>query len=482
MKKIIVALALVLVLSVQSFAFAPLAYLVAVTGIPAYAWVTSAAVHVGAGAVGLYYALKSGQTSKTDSVGTISRPSSAVWIDTKDFQVVEKPLNAKLSKSEAERISSSNPTKYPKVNSVFQPVIPLTPTTLSPGTVVKEWYTNTGSYKVVRFDKSNTNTWGPSSPAPRDGTYNQKITLNHYGTGRHLLQVGSNYSSFAWDHGFKYCAFYEVSSDTSTNPVNAKVPPTVSQVVSSLSTAGADTQVKDLYQEELDQMMQDPDYIPVFSDATTGLPYVPPSQAEVMTPSQIDSHNLSVDAYNKKQQAAETAAAASSDAQTAATNAGAAYAASGGDISTGVGGDSSLYQKYLDAKAAASVARAASDAAQAALAQDALDDKKESDDTASDVPVNEERKTLDFTPLHALKSKLDTTYPFNLPGIVLGYYTALKSTPEAPQFDLFLPLGQTMHIDLSPFDSIAVLMRYLIGILLTLGIVYYIIHFFRGIS
>ena len=476
MKKIIVALALVLVLSVQSFAFAPLAYLVAVTGIPAYAWVTSAAVHVGAGAVGVYYALKSNQSSTTDSAGTISRPAAAVFIDTKDLQVVEKPLNAKLPKTEVERISASQPAKYPKLRAAssklsypgYEDAAALPATTqsyvanqqvhLSDSKCVKVSYVtgNTGSYNYNRDGAlSGWKDWPANGffevyhPSPR-----------------------TDEPKTVWIEK----VYYTVQ----TSPAPITVPKSVLEYLASVAPTGIVTDTA--LQDELDHMMQDPDYIPVFSDATTGLPYAPPSQAEVMTSAQIDAHNKAVDSYNKKQQAAETASVAAVDAQAAATNAGAAYVASGGNLSTGVGGDSSLYQKYLEAKAAASGAQAASDAAQADLAQDALDDQKESEDSAGEVPGNEERKTLDFTPLHALKSKLDNTYPFNLPGIILGYYSALKSTPEAPQFDLALPLGQTMHIDLSPFESIALLMRYLIGILITSGIIYYIIHFFRGIS
>lgn len=477
MKKVFVALVLVLVLSAQSFAFAPLAYLVAVTGIPAYAWVTSAAVHVGAGAVGVYYALKSNQSSKTDSAGTISRPAAAVFIDSKDLQVVEKQLNAKLPKTEVERISSKQPAKYPKLKAATSKLSypgyddpSALPATTQSYVVNQQIHLTASKCVKVSYVEGSTAAWNGNVSGslsgwrdfPNDGFFEVYHPTSEHG----------NYPNAVWIEKVHYTV--------QTAPTPITVPKSVSEYLASVAPTGT---VEDTaLQDELDQMMQDPDYVPVFSDATTGLPYAPPSQAEVMTPAQIDAHNKAVDAYNKKQQAAESALGAATDAQKAATNAGAAYEASGGNLSTGVGGDASLYQKYLDAKAAASGAQSASDAAQAGLAQDALNDQKEADDSAGEIPGNEERKTLDFTPLHALKSKLDNTYPFNLPGIVLGYYTALKSTPEAPQFDLALPLGQTMHIDLSPFESIALLMRYLIGVLLTSGIIYYIIHFFRGIS
>ena len=477
MKKIFVALALVLVLSAQSFAFAPLAYLVAVTGIPAYAWITSASIHVGAGAVGLYYALKSNQSSKTDSAGTISRPAAAVFIDTKDLQVVEKSLNAKLPKTEVERISASQPAKYPKLKAAstklsypgYEDAAAL-PATMQSYVPNQQIHLSASKCVKVSYVEGSPAGWNGNVDGSLSG-WKDRPEYSKFEVF-HPTSDHPDYPKAVWIETVHY------SVQTSPTPIS--VPKSVLEYLASVAPTG--TVTDSALQEELDQMMKDPDYIPVFSDATTGLPYAPPSQAEVMTPAQIDAHNKAVDAYNKKQQAAETAVGAAADAQKAAENAGAAYVASGGNLSTGVGGDSSLYQKYLDAKAAASGAQSASDAAQAGLAQDELNKQKESEDSAGEVPGNEERKTLDFTPLHALKSKLDNTYPFNLPGIVLGYYSALKSTPEAPQFDLALPLGQTMHIDLSPFESIALLMRYLIGVLLTSGIIYYIIHFFRGIS
>lgn len=476
-KKIFITLCLALLVTTTANAFAPLAYLVAVTGIPAYAWVTSAAVHVGAGAVGLYYALKPGQSSTADSVGTVSRPASAVWIDTKDFQVVEKPLKAKLPKSTVEQLSTSKPTKYPNLNAAtyklsypgYENPSALPATTQS---YVSNQQINLSGSKCVKV------TYVEGSPAGWNG--NTDGALSGW-------RDWAQYSKFEVYHptsehsGYPKAVWIEtVHYSVQTSPTPITVPKSVTDYLASVAPTGIVTD--SALQAELDEMIRDPDYVPVFSDATTGLPYSSPSQTSVATDADIAKRNKEIDAYNKSGLAAEALNAAADSAAASTANARNAYAASGGDPTTGIGGDASLYQKYLDAKAGSDRAAADAAAADAAASEKAVDDDKESEDVAADVPGNEERKSLDFTPMHGLKSALSNTYPFNLPGVIAGYFTALKGTPTAPQFDLALPLGQTMHVDLSPFEPLAILLRYLIGILITCGMIWYVIHFFRGVS
>lgn len=138
--------------------------------------------------------------------------------------------------------------------------------------------------------------------------------------------------------------------------------------------------------------------------------------------------------------------------------------------------------------AAAAAAAAAAGAAEleveklksAAATQTAAQTEKAAD-TAASVP-NATRKTIDLSAIKTLKGALDTTYPFNLPHSISSFYSRFVAPAETPAFDLYMPLGQTLHVDLAPFEPLAIVIRYFIGIIVTVGMFYYIIHFFRGIS
>lgn len=197
----------------------------------------------------------------------------------------------------------------------------------------------------------------------------------------------------------------------------------------------------------------------------SGAPYVAPANAA--TPAQVSNYNSGGTA-NQSGSAAVTAANAAAAAAAAAQAAGTGTAAQTAAAQSAAAAQQALY----DAAQAAGASSTA--AAEAAAAQVAAD-------TAAPVPGSPAKKTLDMVPLHALKDALNNTYPFNLPSVLSSYYTSFVAPAVAPVFTLKLA-GHDMTVDLSPFEPIAILCRYLVGIVTSCGILFYIIHFFRGIS
>lgn len=136
---------------------------------------------------------------------------------------------------------------------------------------------------------------------------------------------------------------------------------------------------------------------------------------------------------------------------------------------------------------------AALEAAKAAektlLDQQARDDldkyneqKAKEDDVAAPVPANAPLHTINFQPMDGLKDALSSTYPFNLPTSITTYFNRFLANPEAPSFDLPMPGQNTLHVDLAVFNPIAEVFRYLGGLIITIGMFIYIVHFFRGIA
>ena len=338
MKKYIALIMIVLMLSVAPVqGFAPL-------GIPAYYLVASAALHVAGAAAGLYYAMKPDTKPAVSSTGDVSRSSSVTWVDlTSDTPaVVEKSVTAKKDHSTVKSTVTKSVSDYPSLNAalVVPPVTVVNglvgETVVGPnGTPVKISSMTFGSINNADLGALIWNTWEGGGP------FSYRVITT---SGQYISQ------------------YKVVVAVATAGPLPAAVPATPEQFSASIRNPDGTPKTSAL-EAELNKMMQDPDYVPTFTDDTTGLPWTPPPSSQVATPSQVAAYN----AQGAAQAAAQTAATSS---VTAAQAAGAAYTASGGDIATGIGGDSALYRAYLNAQAQAD--RDA--AALAALEADYTDD------------------------------------------------------------------------------------------------------------
>ncbi|MGD9686359.1 MAG: hypothetical protein AB7U43_05230 [Desulfobacter sp.] len=368
-------------------------------GIPALYYGASALVHLGA-AAGLYYALKPDAPSSVSGTGDVSRPASVVYVDlTGDTpMVVENNLTAKQTSDQIINIAKSKPTEYPALsnatagtyNSSSLPVGSTAPTASG----LK--YQITGG-AVTFSDNCFLNPYThPSYPTfPMFSTgwyYTAPIAI---GQGRCPVN-NTNVVS------------YRYPAVATSNPLTPPPPISPSQLAQNLSGSSTGGSALPSVQGELDKAMNDPNYTPTFSDATTGLPWAPPPSEQIATPSQVAS-------YNANGQAVESATTASTSAASAATAAGAAYTASGGDISTGTGGDLSLYRDYLSAKAEADRTQAALDALKAQLT-DEDDGNQLTGSTFNGSTAYGDGSTFDFGQrFQQFFGEMQTTAVFSLP-------------------------------------------------------------------
>lgn len=87
-------------------------------------------------------------------------------------------------------------------------------------------------------------------------------------------------------------------------------------------------------------------------------------------------------------------------------------------------------------------------------------------------------KTIDLTKLKALQDVLADKFPFSLVQDVQDIWSNISATGAPPIYVYPLPLGQTITIDLAPWDPVATACRYLVAILMTVGVVFYAIRRF----
>jgi len=448
MKKILVSILLVLSLSISSFAFAPL-------GIPAWYFGASVVLHVSAAAVGLYYAMVPGSQSTVSPTGTISRPSEAVWIDLTlpAPSVVSAGVSAKMPLSTARQLASKTDSSssliYPHVNSALNGsyVTPLDMST-SVGSIVSVPGKTIQVTSITVINAGNGCWAGDGNLSYQDNGY--------------VFRQSSGGCGSMWVKDFYYTV--------STPPPPAPLPDPVA--VSNLSTSGGGL-LKSSYQAELDKMFQDPDYVPSFTDGTTGLPYSPPPDTSVASPVQVVVYNNHQAAAAAAAQAASSSAAAATAAQTAsgvaAANAAAANAASAANP-----GDSGLAAAAAAANAAAANAAAAAAAAQATADQQAADAAAKTADEADESIITPlaagaaygDGSTFDFgARMSSFITDMKRSGLFSLPGQVLGNIPSGGTSAFNVSFGRF---GSTIF-DLADYSSSIAVMRTLVLIVFSVA-------------
>lgn len=113
--------------------------------------------------------------------------------------------------------------------------------------------------------------------------------------------------------------------------------------------------------------------------------------------------------------------------------------------------------------------------------RDRADDYDRENDNAVSLSSPGDVPDLDFSRFQDLKGALSSTYPFSLIGTLPDLLSPFVSSPSAPV--IHLPVyGNDLVVDLSVFDPVAAVCRWCVGLLATAGVVYYIVHFWRGVS
>lgn len=89
---------------------------------------------------------------------------------------------------------------------------------------------------------------------------------------------------------------------------------------------------------------------------------------------------------------------------------------------------------------------------------------------------------IDFSPFMGLSGAFANVWPFCLLGTIAAMLSPLVASPVAPCFTLGLPLGQSLTIDLSIFDPVALVLRWVVGLCLTIGAIMGMVRFWRGVA
>lgn len=329
---------LVLFFASGSFAVVPVV-------IPVAYWVASAVINAGILGVGVYATLKDGGKTTVSPSADAKRPVDVAWVDLTlpVPAVVETSVNASMTKEKMMQLAQDD-VKYPLLHEKLTEngVTALTPS-VQIGDVVdiptlgyrkitgKNFYPagSAGSlsvpeswYGTTRVSTTNVGLYG----GPKPPTNSPDVTTLNYG----------NFVTLPTPRPVTPSEFAESVTDPITNI--------------SLSP----------YQLELDKMFQDPNYIPAFTDSSTGLPVAPPLNAA--TPAQVDSYNKNVIAKNAAAAAIESGAAAVSSAQGALTTA--------QDNLASNPTDSGLIQAVANASAALGASQSQLDALKAQQAKD----------------------------------------------------------------------------------------------------------------
>lgn len=276
MKKILVSFILVLTFSSVSFAWVPL--LIGAVN-------AAFALHAVGYATGLFFNMTPNRASAVSSSGDVSRPSNAVWIDlTLPIPaVVEKPITTKMSIDKLQELAAlknANDTyKYPLVEAA-----------------IREWFQGPTPPSVQVQDGSQ-HVLGAGGYVGLSGVPSPEPLYNKYILASAGSQAVINYFQTPYWNGSQMVMGLSqwVDGGLVFTPPPIKQAKPVGPAVAALTAANTNQggAVNSAYQTELDKMFQDSAYVPVFTDDTTGLPFVAvaPSPEHVSTPAAVDYYN-----------------------------------------------------------------------------------------------------------------------------------------------------------------------------------------------
>lgn len=129
------------------------------------------------------------------------------------------------------------------------------------------------------------------------------------------------------------------------------------------------------------------------------------------------------------------------------------------------------------------VKQAADAAKQADTTQKTADDAKAKSEELYPNANTDALKKLNFDSLKKLMGALSNVWPISLMGANSSQVTSdFLKVPLPPVFELPLPMGNRLTVDLSPFDVVAKICRFVISVIITGGVVFYIIRFWRGVA
>lgn len=417
----------------------------AVVALPAAALAAATALAVvGAGA---YYLDDSVNFQPVADFMTQSAKLSYFTINAalKTVHAVTQSVTAVMGWQDLVDMVNANAASFPLLSSIINPSI--SPSAYPVGTVIQDIYGSRVKTTGTGYAASNSCTTTPPNnsyyPSYSAGT----LTIGWVAGSHACPSGGSPYSLYRYPAA--------VTSDPVTPLASGPLP------LSSVPSAFAAKQDDAATDEEVKRLMQlgaAGGIVGYRTPTLDKLSPVPPDAVSLEQARAAESafaqEQAAIDALTAAQShAAQTAAAAAADP----TNADLANQASAATAAVAV------------AAAAAAAAKAASDAA----ASDASD-------SAAPVEPPPELLKFDWSAARRLMGQLETAWPFNLLLSLGGLFSPLVSSPQAPVFDLPVWGGNSVHIDLSPFDTLASICRWFFALLLTVTGIMLVVRWYRG--
>ncbi|MBT1074455.1 hypothetical protein [Geobacter grbiciae] len=418
--------------------------------------------------------------TKVTPSGTIARDMTISYIalGASTVNTITRNVTATISQSAVASVVKANPSRYPKLYaaSVRSDYISETSTNwASPSSVVGSTiYVSSGNYYPTAAGKAFRVTG--LKQGTTYSTYNGTPSFNYAAAFEspnvlYITSITGGASPYSW----KQIQYY-VTQVTGTAPLVDSTVPQYSQSLANVSSPlSAPVNVYSDYYGEIDDFIKSNPNVMQYADtddsgyADGAPPFVlpvPPTMA------QLDAAQSAQDADAKSSASVAAARDAATSARTAATNARARADA------TGDPNDIRAAEAAEAAAAAAEANLAKVEADTATKTADAAKDKADEESIPDSSP--DALKTFDWSKLSQLKGALANAWPFSLLSGVVDKLSVLVREPQAPVFDLPIYGANTLRVDLSIFDPVAAVCRWAIGLLLSVGCVWYLVEFWRG--
>lgn len=430
-----------------------------------YSYVSAVAAGVLAGAGSLlymagafkYYNVSAPISTYFNNTGDTYRQIYATWQGVNDYgaaQAYNKLIAARISFEDLMEsivnpyITSGQPSPYPNLyNYLTYP--PNTPTVNENMSIGGIYIGECGTFRVVSKQVN----YSPNS-------YVAVGTTQCNSSGTVIFHTADPING-----GVLYNTYF------GTDPVVVpRLPKTSPVVLNDIDSTSQNSSFQSQYSDELDRLFAN--VIPskpanladtgTREDVHTAPTFVPPIGGTMgaATPSITTAPSAAAAA------SATTAANTKSSLSTSATEAVNNYQAA--NPASTIENDPVLAALVNTAAAAAAAATAATDLATKAQAE-------------SDVPMPavtiDSLKLIDFSPFLSLQGVLATKFPFTLLSTISGFLSIFSGSAVAPVFSITVPFITTpLSINLSLFDPIAILCRWSISILASIGTIYLLVR------
>lgn len=420
------------------------------------------------GAACKYYKPSAGSSYRTNPFGVVTVSLIAGWYSVNQFMQslwLGKNVAAKFDKTDVENVTAANPGKYPNLEAATKKNQQPKELAVGDKDLQVGLYVNSGQYSGTITVKNGPNVQVASFSNPG-------VSCSPWSTTGFQCNVRTaNATNTAW----QYVTWYGC---------NNVIPPprqaTDNEFASTLAGAAEILAAQDIYSDrygnEIDDFIKDnPNVIEMVDtanpDETDAPPFVAPAGAGVEPGA--GTQTISGLGAEEAARAAEAAEAARGRLDVAKEAAQRAREAADADPT-----NEELRRLVEIAEAAQLAAEKALEAAEKL----ALEKAQEAEEKYADVSPDQIKK-ISFDKWADLMGVMQNTWPFSLLATLAAKYSSFVSGDHnAPVFNIPMPLGHTLTIDMAPFNPIAKMARYALSVCLVIGCTWAIIRFYRGVA